>query len=125
HIRNGGSQNAGSLVLNDRNRGSKYSGLFTMAQELSDKIRVEDLHQVLDIIAQRYCPVIKTYHLTYCWSIMQAECATDIVFKRQSDLKLLYAPLIRIAIHSVKPEHITTICFRVKSSSINKRFFVG
>ncbi|MBN1189338.1 MAG: Ig-like domain repeat protein, partial [Dehalococcoidales bacterium] len=31
HIRNGGSQNAGSLVLNDRNRGSKYSGLFAGA----------------------------------------------------------------------------------------------
>ena len=39
---------------------------------------------------------------------MQAEYATDIVFKRQSDLKLLYEPLIRTAIHSVKPEHIAT-----------------
>jgi hypothetical protein len=81
---------------------------FSSAQELSDKIRVEDLHQVLDIIAERYCPVIKTYHLAYRWSIMQAEYSTDIVFKRQSDLKLLYEPLIRTAIHSVKPEHIAT-----------------
>jgi hypothetical protein len=81
---------------------------FSLAQELSDKIRVEDLHQVLDIFAQRYCPVIKTYHLAYRWSIMQAEYATDIVFKRQSDLKLLYEPLIRTAIHSVKPDHIAT-----------------
>jgi hypothetical protein len=81
---------------------------FAMAQELSDKIRVEDLHQVLDIIAQRYCPVIKIYHLAYHWSIMQSEYSTDIVFKRQSDLKLLYEPLIRTAIHSVKPEHIAT-----------------
>ena len=81
---------------------------FTTAQELSDKIRVEDLHQVLDIMAERYCPVIQTYHLAYHWSIMQAEYATDIVFKRQSDLKLLYEPLIRTAIHSVKPEHIAT-----------------
>lgn len=81
---------------------------FTTAQELSDKLRVEDLHQVLDIFAQRYCPVIKTYHLAYHWGIMQAEYSTDIVFKRQSDLKLLYEPLIRTAIHSVKPEHIAT-----------------
>lgn len=81
---------------------------FSSAQELCDKIRVEDLHQVLDIIAERYCPVIQTYHLAYHWSIMQAEYATDIIFKRQSDLKLLYEPLIRTAIHAVKPEHIAT-----------------
>lgn len=81
---------------------------FSIAQELSDKIRVEDLHQVLDIIAQRYCPFLDTYGLAYHWSIMQAEYATDIAFKRQSDLKLLYEPLIRTAIHSVKPENIAT-----------------
>ncbi|MDD5518880.1 MAG: MarR family transcriptional regulator [Candidatus Omnitrophica bacterium] len=81
---------------------------FTTAQELSDNMRVEDLHQVLDILAERYCPVIKTYHLAYHWSIMQAEYATDLVFKKQSDLRLLYEPLVRTAIHSVKPEHIAT-----------------
>jgi len=81
---------------------------FTTAQELSDKIRVEDLHQVLDIIAERYCPVIKDYNLNYRWSIMQAEYATDIVFTKQADLKLLYEPLIRTAIHSVKPDNIAT-----------------
>ena len=81
---------------------------FTIAQDISDKIRVEDLHQVLDIIAERYCPVIKTYNLAYRWSIMQAEYASDIVFKKQSELKLLYEPLIRTAIHSVKPENIAS-----------------
>lgn len=81
---------------------------FSTAQELSDKIRVEDLHQVLDIIAERYCPFLKSHGLSYHWSIMQAEYATDIVFKRQSALKLLYEPLIRTAIHSVKPENIAT-----------------
>jgi len=81
---------------------------FSKAQELSDKIRVEDLHQVLDIFAQRYCPFLHSYGLSYHWSIRQAEYATDIVFKRQSDLKLLYEPLIRTAIHSVKPEDIAS-----------------
>ncbi len=81
---------------------------FSSAQELSDNIRVEDLHQVLDIFAQRYCPVINPFGLSYRWSIMQAEYATDIIFKRQSDLKLLYEPLIRTAIHSVKPENIAS-----------------
>jgi hypothetical protein len=81
---------------------------FSKAQELSDKIRVEDLHQILDILALRYCPVIKSYSLAYHWSIMEAEYATDIIFKKQSDLKLLYEPLIRCAIHSVKPENIVS-----------------
>src|SRR4030042_3248310 len=81
---------------------------FSAAQELSDGIRVGDLHQVLDIFAERYCPVIKRYGLTYHWSIAQAEYATDIVFKRQSDLRLLYEPLIRCATHSVKPDNLAT-----------------
>lgn len=81
---------------------------FSVAQEISDKIRVEDLHQVLDIFAERYCPVIKRYGLAYHWTIMQAEYATDIIWGRQSDLKLLYEPLIRTAIHSVKPENIAS-----------------
>jgi len=39
---------------------------------------------------------------------MQAEYATDIVFKRQDDLKPLYGQLIATAIHTVKPENIVT-----------------
>jgi hypothetical protein len=81
---------------------------FNKAQELSDNIRIEDLHQALDIFAQRYCPIIKKYQLAYRWSIMQAEYATDIVFKNQADLKVIYDTLARTAIHSVKPENIAT-----------------
>ena len=81
---------------------------FAAAQELSDKVQADSLHQVLDIFAQRYCPIIKDFGLAYHWSIAQGEYATDIVFKKQSDLKLLYEPLIRCAIYSVKPENIAT-----------------
>lgn len=81
---------------------------FVTVQDISDKIRVEDLHQVLDIFAHRYCPIIKNQGLSYNWSIVQAEYATDIIFKKQSDLKLLYEPLIRCAVFSVKPENIAT-----------------
>ena len=81
---------------------------FSKAQELSDKIRVEDLHQAMDIFAQRYCPIIKKYQLAYRWSIMQAEYATDIIFKNQEDLKVIYETLVRTAIHSVKPENIAS-----------------
>ena len=81
---------------------------FEAAQELSGKIRVEDLHKVLDLFANRYCPVIQKYGLSYRWSIMQAEYATDIVFRKQADLHPLYENLVRTAIHSVKPENIAT-----------------
>ena len=82
------------------------------AQELSDNIRVEDLHRILDLYAHRYCPVFRQFGLLYHWSIMQAEYATDIIFKRQADLRTLYEPLVRTAIHSVKPENIASFLGR-------------
>jgi hypothetical protein len=78
------------------------------AQELSDHFRIEDLHQALDIFARRYCPVVARYDLVYHWSIMQAEYATDIIFANRQDLQYVYGPLIRTAVHSVKPENIAT-----------------
>jgi hypothetical protein len=39
---------------------------------------------------------------------MQQEYATDIVFKKQEDLKPLYEDLIATAIHTVKPANIAT-----------------
>ena len=85
---------------------------FTKAQELSDSIKVSDLHRVLDGFAQKYCPVFQEYGLTYHWSTSQVEYATDIVFKRQADLRLLYDQIVRTAIHSVKPENIATFLGR-------------
>jgi len=96
---------------------------FQAAQELSDKLRVEDLHKVLDILAKRYCPVIEKYGLSYRWSIMQAEYATDIVFRKQADLKPLYDNLVHTAIHSVKPENIAT--FLGKKLHLNYQGEVG
>jgi len=81
---------------------------WSKAQELSDNFRVEDLHQVLDLFARRYCPVVQKYRLNYHWSIMQVEYATDIVFKKQADLQPLYESLVRTAVHSVKPENIAS-----------------
>jgi hypothetical protein len=96
---------------------------FQAAQELSDKLRVEDLHKVLDIFAKRYCPVIEKYGLSYRWSIMQAEYAMDIVFRKQADLKPLYDNLVHTAIHSVKPENIAT--FLGKKLHMNYQGEVG
>ncbi len=54
------------------------------------------------------CPVIGKFNLRYHWSIMQAEYATDIVFKRQQALQAIYDQLTRTAIHVVKPENVAT-----------------
>jgi len=78
------------------------------AQELSDKISIEKLHRKLDEFAWRFCPVYKDFNLRYHWSVMQAEYATDIVFKKQEGLQQIYSALVATAIHTVKPENIAT-----------------
>lgn len=55
------------------------------AQRMSDHIRVEDLHQVLDILANRYCPAAK-----------------------KLKLKHVYDTIVHTAVHSVKPDNIAT-----------------
>jgi hypothetical protein len=79
---------------------------FARAQEISDELPIERLHRALDVFAKRYCPVIRLSPNTYHWSIMQAEYATDIVFKRAEDLQSIYETLVKTAIHTVKPESI-------------------
>jgi DNA-binding MarR family transcriptional regulator len=78
------------------------------AQELSDKISIEKLHRKLDEFAWQFCPVYKDFNLRYHWSVMQAEYATDIVFKKQKSLHAIYGELVATAIHTVKPENIAT-----------------
>ena len=78
------------------------------AQELSDSFSVEELHRKLDELAWKYCPVYKELELRYHWSVMQAEYATDIVFRKQEDLQLIYREIIATAIHTVKPDNIST-----------------
>lgn len=78
------------------------------AQELSDKISIEKLHHKLDDFAWQFCPVYKDFNLRYHWSVMQAEYATDIVFKKQESLQAIYGELVATAIHTVKPENIAT-----------------
>ena len=85
---------------------------FESAQKISDALNIEHIHKKLNDFANHYCPVIKHFPMGYHWSIMQVEYATDIIFKRQSDLKLIYENLTRTAIHSVKPENIATFLGR-------------
>ena len=82
---------------------------FEVAQEICNDLNIEHIHEKLNEFANLYCPVIKHFFpAEYHWSVMQIEYATDIIFQRQEDLKLIYENLTRTAIHSVKPENIAT-----------------
>jgi hypothetical protein len=81
---------------------------YTRAQELSDKIRVEDIHQVLDIFMDRYCPLPKEWDLKWNYTISQVEYAMDIVFKKQDELKPIYDNIVKTAFHTITPENIAT-----------------
>ncbi len=78
------------------------------AQQMSDNLSIEKLHKKLDSFAKKFCPVHEIFKQQYHWSIMQCEYATDIVFKKQEELKPIYDQLISNAIHTVKPENIVT-----------------
>jgi hypothetical protein len=82
------------------------------AQKLADGLMVSKVHKLLDRFARRYCPVIRHFEVAYHWSIMQAEYATDIVFRRQSDLQGIYDTLTRTAIHAVKADSVATFLGR-------------
>jgi len=85
---------------------------FDKAQKLADDFNVKRIHRILDKYARLYCPVIDLFQDGYHWSIMQAEYATDIVFKRQSDLTPIYDELVRTAVHAVKADNIATFLGR-------------
>lgn len=79
---------------------------FDIAQACADKINTERLCQIFNKAASDYCPVIHHFAQGYHWSIMQAEYATDIIFKRQKDLAPIYEDLVRTCAHAVKSENI-------------------
>lgn len=85
---------------------------FEAAQQLADALSIRALHRALDRFAKRYCPVIRQLGVEYHWSLMQVEYATDIIFRRQSDLAPLYEAITRTAIHAVKAEHVATFLGR-------------
>jgi hypothetical protein len=93
-----------------------YISDYEKAQNLSDKIRVEDLHQALDIFVARYCPLPKEWDLRFNYTISQVEYSIDILFKDESSLKPLYDNIIKTAMHTVTPDNIANF--------LGKRFSV-
>jgi hypothetical protein len=78
------------------------------AQALADALSPKALHRVLDRYARLCCPVEKTIDHRYHWSLMQAEYATDLVFRSAETLTPLYEQLSRQAVLSVKAEQVAT-----------------
>ncbi len=85
---------------------------FEKANELAKKLDVEHLSQRLNALANLYCPVVAEQKMSYYWSIMQAEYATDFVFKKQDTLQAFYPHLLETLTHAVKPADIATFLGR-------------
>jgi hypothetical protein len=83
-------------------------GDWPAAQRLADSLDAQTLHQRLDEWAQRFCPVVSHFRSGYHWSFMQAEYATDVVFRRQAQFQPLYAAIVRTAVHVIKAEHVAS-----------------
>ena len=85
---------------------------WTRAQQIANGLEIQRLHHKLDEFAGRFCPIHRSFGVAYHWSVDQCEYATDIVFQRQADLAAIYGNLTRTAIHTVKPDNISTFLGR-------------
>jgi len=85
---------------------------YAVANQLANEFDVEILHHRLDEFAQQYCPVVTDLRLHYHWSLMQAEFATDLVFKSRNTLQAFYPLLLETLTHAVKPADIATFLGR-------------
>jgi hypothetical protein len=85
---------------------------YAVANQLAAELDIESLHHRLDQLARQYCPAVTKLELSYHWSIMQAEYATDLVFKSQSTLQAFYPHLLETLTHAVKPADIATFLGR-------------
>jgi len=91
---------------------------FATAQTLADQLDVRKLHHFLDRLAHRCCPVLHDLGVTYHWSLMQLEYATDIIFRQRKDLEPLYEAITRSAIHAVKADQVATFLGRKLTGNV-------
>ncbi len=87
------------------------------AQELADALSAPMLHERLAAWAQRFCPLLHHFRSGYHWSFMQAEYATDVVFRRQAEFQPLYEAIVRTAVHIIKAAHVATFLGRKLTSA--------
>ena len=89
-----------------------YIADYAVANQLANEFDAEILHLRLDEFAQKYCPLAADLKLTYYWSLMQSEYATDLVFKSRDTLQDFYPLLLETLTHAVKPADIATFLGR-------------
>ncbi len=82
------------------------------AQKLSDAFDTRQLHATLDRYAALCCPAAGEFDEKYHWTLSQVEYSTDVIFRRQSDLKPLYSAISRTAIHAAKASDVATFLGR-------------
>lgn len=87
-------------------------GNWQRAQEIANTFPLEELHHALDDLVAQFCPIVRHFENSYHWSMMQIECATDIVFNKQEELAPLYDALVHTAIHAVKSDNVATFLGR-------------
>jgi hypothetical protein len=85
---------------------------FEQANQLAADLEIEALHTKLDQYASAYCPVVHALNLAYSWSIMQAEYATDVLFRSQASVEAMFPYLVESLIQAVKPADIATFLGR-------------
>jgi DNA-binding HxlR family transcriptional regulator len=81
---------------------------FARAQLLSDQLKPDDLHRILDRYARMCCPVQEEFGQQYHWSLMQTEYSTDLMFRSDAILSTLYGELSRQAVLAVKAEQVSS-----------------
>jgi len=89
-----------------------YIADWNVAQQLADESDTRVLHQTLDRYAARFCPAVAELGVSYQWSLAQVEYATDITFRKQSELQPIYDTLVRTAVHAVRPAQVATFLGR-------------
>lgn len=80
---------------------------FDSAQSLSNQLKPDDLHRILDRYAKMCCPVQDEFQQQYHWSLMQTEYATDLVFRSDAALQPLFEDISRQAVIAVKAEQVS------------------
>jgi hypothetical protein len=85
---------------------------FDAANQIAAQLDILSLHAKLERWARRYCPAASVLDLEFSWSIMQAEYATDLVFKQQATLQAIYPHLLETLVQAVKPADIATFLGR-------------
>lgn len=80
------------------------------AQELSDNLNVSAFHAKLDQWADTYVPILQRlsqlWTMKYHWSIKQIEYSTDILFRTEERLNLLYQQLLTYCNNTLVPENV-------------------